>query len=52
MGSNGACAIDLGNKLYSYKDLSCTVPYSSAITCSVPSGLCSSHFDHVINEDI
>lgn len=52
MGSNGACAIDLGNKLYSYKDSSCTVPYSSAITCSVPSGLCSSHVDHVINEDI
>lgn len=26
MDSNGAHAIDSGNKLYSYKDLCCTVP--------------------------
>jgi len=57
MGSNGACAIDSGNKLYSYKHTSCSVPYSTAVICSVPSGLCSSHVDirtngDLINEDI
>ncbi len=35
-------------RIYVYKDLSCTVPYSSAIVCSVPSGLCS-HVDHVFS---
>lgn len=58
MGSNGAYAIDLGNKLYSYKETCCTVCFIQAvIICSIPSGHCSSQVDvcttgDVINEDI